>query len=128
MKFYILCLIVAFALSLSPCEQTQDVKGFADCKGKGTEFDTEVCCYCESKMDYNPDYVNHTCIDVTAADVQTPEGIEDVKKRIANGSYWEDYDQTGEILDLVCYDKKTNGSDSRTQLSLFAIMILAFLF
>ena len=121
MKFYILCLIIALAFSKSPCEQSTNVKGFKDCKGKKAEEDYEICCYCKSIMDFDPNTTYYTCVDITAKDVKTKKGKEDVIKRIENGTYWDSYNETGKILELEC-------SSITTQLSLFMIIVIALLF
>ena len=121
MKYFILCVIVALALSKSPCEESTNVKGFKDCKGKQAEEDFEICCYCKSIMDFEPNTTFYTCVDIIAEDVKTKKGKEDVIKRIENGTYWDSYHETGRILELEC-------SAVSTQLSLFMIMVIALLF
>ena len=125
MKYFILCLMIAFVFSEteydeSPCEQTEDPSGIVDCKGKQTEFTYEICCYAVSKMEYEPDVESHDCLDIVAEDVTTPEGLERVKQLIEQGKYWENYTEKSTITEFVC-------SAEKTLYSLFSIMILGLL-
>ena len=67
------------------------------------------------------------CIDVTAKDVETDEGLERVKELIKNGTYWPSYNETVyEISELVCHEKKS--SSAKYLSALFAIGVLVLLF
>ena len=134
MKLYCLFLNLLFLMvntleeneTKSACESTVNPKGFSDCQGKETEFKTETCCYVKSKMKKDSEDL-FNCIDVTAKDVETDEGLERVKELIKNGTYWPSYNETVyEISELVCSEKRSSGAKYLS--SLFAIGVLVLLF
>ena len=73
-----------------------------DCVGKSTEYIEEVCCYLIGSQDDDIDLGE--CVDVDRDDVRNELGYNNTKKKIINGTYWENYNlRYNSIKVLDCY-------------------------
>ena len=105
---------------ISECEKQQPAKGEDDCFNSHPELNSETCCYLESdwhKDDRHEDEIKKSCVDIYTADVQTEEGIEEVKEKIKNGTYWTDDDYG--------YAKKINAFKCKKSQSVLAQVPIA---
>ena len=124
---------------ISECEKMQPAKGEDDCYNAHPELTSESCCYIESdwhKGDHHEDNIEKSCIDIFTEDVQTPEGLEETKERIKNGTYWPDGDYGyAKVINAFRCKKSTISqqedpvaSSSSLMVNLLVISLILFLF
>ena len=124
MKAY-LVLILAITINClqvypDECELTIEPSGWEDCKGKETDTKAEVCCFIRGKRAYTHQNRKTWCADVERADIDTPEKMENTKKRIIDGTYWEDVNETFSLEEIICYESNIKFS--------FLLLVLFLLF
>ena len=109
MKYIIYKIIIIFLYLISifhcwesPCEKMKNPIKRDDCVGKSTEYIEEVCCYLIGTQDDDIDLGE--CVDVDRDDVRNELGYNNTKKKIINGTYWENYNlRYNSIKVLDCY-------------------------
>ena len=87
----------------SPCERMKNPSAVEDCTGKSTEFIDEICCYLEGK-EYGEDSPKTECVDIIIDDTVNEHRLNETKKKIINGAYWEVYKNPYDYINtLRCY-------------------------
>ena len=106
MQYYLNIIIVLSLISLficwsSPCEQIKNPSSFNECIGKSTEFVHEVCCYLKGVKN-NTNITE--CVDIFRDDIRSEIDINNTKKNIENGTYWDKYDLVYNSIEILkCY-------------------------
>ena len=114
MKLYCFFNIILFFLIIicdeiktwhSPCELTENPESYEDCTKKSTEYIDEICCYLKASSNKS-DEMTGECIDIARDDARNKDTIKMTKERIKNGTYWPNYNNTYDEIEILrCYSK-----------------------
>lgn len=108
--------------AVSECETKQPVDNENECFNAKAELTSEGCCYLKSDWKEGNKHekeVIGACVDIKLVDSANAAKMEETKKRILNGSYWDgDFGEPTKIEKFVC---------ANTNADSFVLIKLSFL-
>ena len=118
--------------AISECETKQPVDNENECFNAKAELTSEGCCYLKSDWkegNRHEKEVIGACVDIKLVDSATAEKMEETKKRILNGSYWDgDFGEPTKIEKFVCANTKSTNSSVFMKLNFLILSLLFFMF
>ena len=118
--------------SISECEKKQPATSEKECFNAKAELPTEGCCYLESDWkegDREEKDIIGSCIDIKLVDSETKQKMEETKKKILDGTYWDgDYGVPTKINKFVCANTKSTESSTIMKVNFILLCLSLILF
>ena len=86
----------------SPCESIKNPKSYEDCRGKSTEFVYEACCFLKGVDNENVEEAE--CVDIERDHIRYDKNLNETKRLIINGTYWESYNLSYNSIEILRCD------------------------